>query len=1096
MENGAQNGLRTNHDRDLKVNGINGVSIMKREPSPNKLGKSSSAAVVNGGYDTPMDADPPNTQAQAASSAPDQDLKMKNLPPEIAHITQNFIPLPFILHRLAQKSHNDLQAKMEELAKIPIHGGVNGATGTAEDNSEENQNKKANLLHFIQDMHGKWVKALVISEWSRKASQVSRLIDLNVHISEQVGKYDLGLDFMGRIKRDLYGARLPDPDIKTALQVLSTGQAPWMPEFGYIDPPPLTVAEQLKWVSELNTLLSVRLNLEDHDKIPYQFRDYRIDSGRVTFKVKGEFEVDLTIADEDFEKQFWFINFRYNFSPAPQDLPEALMAFVEMKVNEALGIDGLRGCYEFLHEFVLTHKINELRRQALVLSRGRWIENIKIERLNRALSIQYWTTRFTASGPNAGPKSWIIVGINSAKAPPRNSPPGTRPTSYLALRWFRDGKEIKDVEVLADTEKISAEVLLKRIIAKHVEHILSSMYAKLLSKPRFEKRQASVSLRINSEEPSESTLMVQLTHSQRLTLRMNMTTGLFNMQPAARSLISRGEVFLNQRCKNPIEDGVVQIESIRWQSEFDEIIRRGKGSGWHMSRRPVNSDEVKRLHSSREHCQTLWLKREGWSPAWYLVVCLSLAGDTWWLVEVMDDTPPTEAKGNPPKPRSKPLNNQANVRNSAIIEQPTARIKTYNLLPITSANPELSVTFFTDLSALTTGMIAQITDITALRKNKIQYAAKRADNPYFSPRLKIPALYVRLASILPPQSGERKLKQPRGSWAEEFVQIVFRGVRGAAVPSNRRLEVSADVKIVVNDKSKFALIKGNVDHDVIYQPRTGQFRIQLRTEIGKSFIESLTTRLKAIDRLVEFVAAMSSRANTVKCESVTLRKVVFTYGTTGTEQPAAGGQPNQPRWRVVLDLARSEKVDITLEKGNPHIRVQDMLERLVNSPVGFEQLPYWLQVTLPLHRGLDSIEDSWAEVTANNQGDLQILPRALDWLSVHFELPGAPNKPPRKLCLSFKLKSRRGQLWWNMERHRRPDETPKKEEDVFDAALQPVFESRGDGWQGHGKSAVAHPNGKSIEGLLAKVSDAVKVLATGSSPSAPAGSQGAAIVLD
>ena len=461
----------------------------------------------------------------------------------------------------------------------------------------------------------------------------------------------------------------------------------------------------------------------------------------------------------------------------------------------------------------------------------------------------------------------------------------------------------------------------------------------------------------------------------------------------------------------------------------------------------------------------------------------------------MDDVSPDEAKGNPPKARNQPLSIQANVRNSAMIEQPTARIKTYNLLPITSANPELSVTFFTDLSALTTGMIAQITDITTLRKNRIHYATKHANNPYLSPRLRIPGLYVRLVSILP-QSGEQKSKQPRGSWAGEFVQIVFRGVRGAPVPSSRRLEVSADVKILVNDKSKFALIKGNVDHDVFYQPRTGQFRLQLRTEIGKSFIDSLATRLKAIDRLVEFVAAMSSRANSVKCESVTLRKVVFTYGTPGPEHVAASDQKAQPRWRVVLNLATSEKVNITLEKGNPHIRVQDMLERLVNSPVGFEQLPYWLQVTLPLHRGLDSIGDVWAEVAANNQGDFQILPRALDWLNIHFELPAASGKTSRTLCLSFRLKSRRGQLWWNVERYHRPGDPPKKEEDALDAALRPVFNSRSDGWQGHGKSAVANPYGNGIEDLLSKISGAVKALATGGSPPGPSGSHDAAIVLD
>lgn len=489
------------------------------------------------------------------------------------------------------------------------------------------------------------------------------------------------------------------------------------------------------------------------------------------------------------------------------------------------------------------------------------------------------------------------------------------------------------------------------------------------------------------------------------------------------------------------------------------------------------------------------MTRGGW------LKCKSLqhqrrSGDETLTLLSMNDTLPNESKVNPPRSRNQALGNQINARNSALNEQPTARIKTYNLLPLTSANPDLSVTFFTDLSALTTGMISQITDITTLRKNNIPYAAKPVENPYLSPRLKIPGIYVRLVAILPPQSGEHKLKQPRGSWAEEFVQIIFRGVRGAAVPTNRRLEVSADVKIVVNDRSKFALIKGNVDHDVSYHPRTGHFKLRLRTEIGKSFIESLAARLKAIDRLVEFVAAISSRANTVKCESVTLRKVIFTYGTPGAEQVAPTGQENHPRWRVVLDLARSEKVNITLEKGNPHIRVQDMLERLVNSPVGFEQLPYWLQVTLPLHRGLDSIEDSWAEAAANNQGELQVLPRALDWLNVHFQLPASSKTPSRTLRLSFRLKSRRGQLWWNLERYTCPEDPPRKEDDAFDAALQPVFTGRGDGWQGHGRSAVAHPTGNSIESLLASISDAVKALAAVEAPHAPAGSQGVAIVLD
>lgn len=224
---GAQNGaaVRNNHDRDSKVaNGVNGA-VMKREPSPSKATKAGGlATVVNGDVDT-------QKAALAGSGALDQ-ANVSNLPPEIKHITENYFPLPFILQRLAQKSHNELQLKIEELASMPLGpGAMNGNTaGTGEDSSEANQNKKANLLSFVGELHSKWVKALVISEWSRKSGQVSKLIDLHGHMLEELRKYDMLLDRMGHIKRNLYGARLPDPDLKTALQVLSSGQAPWMPD--------------------------------------------------------------------------------------------------------------------------------------------------------------------------------------------------------------------------------------------------------------------------------------------------------------------------------------------------------------------------------------------------------------------------------------------------------------------------------------------------------------------------------------------------------------------------------------------------------------------------------------------------------------------------------------------------------------------------------------------------------------------------------------------------------------------------------------------------------------------------------------------------
>lgn len=394
-------------------------------------------------------------------------------------------------------------------------------------------------------------------------------------------------------------------------------------------------------MNELNVLLSVRLNLDEYDKIPHWFRNYTIDNGRVTFKVEGEFEVDLTIADDDFEKQWWFLDVRFAFSPAPAEPSDVLRYFIESKVNESLEVHGLKGCYEYLHEYVLTHKIQTLRRQAALLSRRLWVDHTKVEPLKRALSIQYWPQRYLAVGPKqgtnsaipAGPKSWFIIGVNSAKTPPHNAPLGAPVTSNIVIRWFRDGKEVKDEDLSFNTKEISAEALLKQIIGKHIKHILLSIYQKLLSKPRYADRKASISLNIDDDQPSDSCLMVQLTHEQTLKVRIDAITGSFIFHPHS-NLISRRQNFLNTRARDSIEDGLLQIENIRSESLFEELARRGRSMGWRMCKPPVHQEEMRKLHSSKEPNPAIWLKHESWNPLWFLVVSSSSAGDAWWLVSV------------------------------------------------------------------------------------------------------------------------------------------------------------------------------------------------------------------------------------------------------------------------------------------------------------------------------------------------------------------------------------------------------------------------------------------------------------------------------
>lgn len=423
-------------------------------------------------------------------------------------------------------------------------------------------------------------------------------------------------------------------------------------------------------------------------------------------------------------------------------------------------------------------------------------------------------------------------------------------------------------------------------------------------------------------------------------------------------------------------------------------------------------------------------------------------------------------------------------------------------------NPEFSAAFFTDLASVTTDAISQITDITTFRSRKLPYTMRSAQNPYISSRLKMPALYVRTSSILPPplQTGAHGPRRPKEPWAGDYVQIIFRGVRDPAGPRAgiyRRLEATREVTVTVRDKSKFSLIKrGYVDHDVYYHPPSGQFKMNIRHAVDKTIMESLATRLKAIDRLVEFVASINGRTTAgVQCESVTLRKFIFTYNAMGSNPSATEG-----RWRVTLDLAKGEEVHISLEPNNPHKRVWDMLKKLVNSPIGLEQLPRWLQYTLPVYRALDTIEDAWKADGSSASGCfVEVNIRTIEWISLHFQLASPlpnNNKPPRSLQLCVQAKDRKGHLWWHVERYPRERAV---QQDEFEAVLQPIFGSGAshEGWEGLQTSAVASANGGGIEALLLRISDAVRAAVRGQPAAAPApmsvsvgSSQGAAIVLD
>ncbi|POR31632.1 Mediator of RNA polymerase II transcription subunit 14 [Tolypocladium paradoxum] len=1095
MEPTGQNGTRTDHDRDPAVNGVNGMSVGGGQGSAPDKGKAPAAsndnATVNGGEvggtalersrRPPPQAGGPSTEAHS---------RMNDLPDEIRHITEGFIPLSLLLTRLAQVTHNSLQEKVAELAKMPLptaaaNGTPSYTSGGPDDSSSDNLRKKGSLTSFAQDMHGKWLKALVITEWSRKSDMVSKLIDLKFHIDQQRILYDACLDNMVNVKRDLAFARMPSPDLKTALQVLSTGTAPWMPDLSYIDPPPLTPDEQLKWMNDLNTLLSLRLNLDDYDKIPYHFRNYEIGSGRVTFKVDGEFEVDLTIADEDFEKQFWFIDFRYAFAPAAASLSDALRTYLEGCVNEALSKDGLAGCYQFLHEFVLTCKINELKRQALQLSRSSWTGTLMVEPLNRALAIQYWTSRTAITGT----KSWILLAVNSGRRPNGKTDP--KSSSFLVAKWYRDNQEMTDVNVELDVKNLSTEALLRDVVARHIAIILTSIHDKLLTAARFQNREASMILDVAKSDPAASRLVMQVGYRSQATLLVEPMTGAFALKPHSRFTIQYEHQLNNG--KNAAEDGVACLENVRCALLDDEINRRGSCMGWLARKSPLMLEEMRSVTKLREWTRAVWLQKDGWGANWLVVVFLGLGGDEWWLLEASVPLSATPSPGINECLRNRDETNRA--------------VKFKAQLPLNKGYPDQSEAFWTNLALFATGIITQSVDMRELHRHRIK--SKSSDNVDVSlpQQVRLPSTEISLSALFPAMvscrsgdgadggssEGDHMAENaelfspmqkytgtaltPKQAWADDVVTINFKGIQSRSKSADEKREDGtrayelicvSDAIIKVRRPANFEALKNTVDRDVSYNPHRGEFSLRIRRRVGKPILDDLKSRIKAIDRFVNFFEALENVNGTITSEYATLKQVTFCYCEKHGQKGDNGlGETQTPkRWCVVLDLSKDD-IDIEIEAGNPHLRVVDLMQRLVNSDGGIGALMAWLPASLPALRAIDEMESRWASLQAEKRGRLVFSMKTIAWMSIGYDITATK----KHVALEVRLRRRRGQAWWHV--YRSDAGANAAPEDEFGKALKPIWAAKGEDWLGLMTGAAGEPS-SGVVGMLLAVDDAIR----------------------
>ena len=829
--------------------------------------------------------------------------RLDGLPIEIRQLTEHFRPFHRLVHRSVQKTWNTFSDLIDQLSEITAASSttassnsysrpqINGAASG--DQSPGNLEKKDRLLKFQQDERADYIKLLTLHDWFKKSHGIDWVIEMSMWMHDQRAHFTHAADFIGNMKRELALWQVPNPDLKTAIEVLSKGKVSSLSDLGYLPLKPLSSKKILRTLRDINILLCTRLSL--HDQVPLPLSRYRIHDGRVTFIVPHEFQLDLSVADEDHSSQFYFIDFRYVFLKPSTFLAGRLHDEFAAKVNDVLKTDGLLGCYEFLHDVTLSYKLNVLRKQILEMARKQWSENLRIDLINRTLVVQYWLNR-------PMPKSWIEIGVKSGRRKKRQDIFRSY-ESYLDLRWKPEKKEYLDIQVDFDTLPLSMEDLLHGIVSRHSSIILEGLYERLLQCKLFGRGQLSLELSCSDSDPGDCSLRIQLTSSKYTTVSVEPISGSLILQPA--SLLSGRTEFELNRLQNPAEDGVQRISMLRCLAAEQEMARQANIAGWEVLQTFRLSQSELRAVFPSDILRYLLVRLPSWQPSVMMATTFGIEGDKWWLLF--------------------PSEQNFSSRSTILLSQ---EIDCSSLLDEDETN---SMNRFSQLNYFASGAITwKVAEQDLRRKNLF---CQLPALPQFQKDVQLPLIGVKyvladarraLESISPTiesngaQTGSLPSPQPDkndddASWIQPSVWLKFCGLND--LTHNARLIAKGRTTASAKVLQSLASLTGpgfKIKEDA------GEFVMSFQVPIGQSFVTELFATLRNFDRLLSCLTIIRS-FDSMRIQSLSLSQVAIEYNP----ESALSASIDFPSPSSIVAIR------LLPESSNPHARICHFIEKLL-----------------------------------------------------------------------------------------------------------------------------------------------------------------------
>lgn len=824
-----------------------------------------------------------------------------------------------LIERLSQQCFADLSTMLTEMSETTFGqqgAQPNGVPLSSNDQNQSSLQKKRSFMQFANGQRDRFIKTLVLTDWAQNAGDdMAKLVDIKVWQEKQANEQRRAIDFIGITKNDTRGAKMPNPNIEGALELLATGRAARVPDLGYLPPKRLTAKQLLRTLQNMNVALSTRLNL--HEELPPHFNDFSIANGRATFRVPTEFEVDISVADEDPSTQFFFIDIRFLFSPKPMVSHVDLRKHIEGHLNKELESKGLRGCYDFLHNFVLTHKINMLRDQTERIQRekltDKWHGCVFADRRNRVLTIQYW-----AGLP--GKKSWLEFGVSTGKD--RNAKSSRSPTPRVVARWFRRNEEVKDTAIEIDWKDIDVENILSMITSRHASWLLNEIRERLktLAGPN---SKMEVVLTSSDQLADGSSLKLSLPGMLApLTVRFESITGRLSISPGSIR-ITKMERDLNGNANPDYGEALANLVCVSLQ---DRIDKASKLAEWQDVRHNFRQEALRNAFGKNFRTYKAYFCSRYWSPKWALFVTCSLSGEEWWIARIED---------------------RAATAGSALIKdiKDARRLSGTEILPPGRTIPRALLLQIEKMAVAEVSFAVLSQQFTSMN---IDFRTEKLASLTFEDTSSIATSLPKLAVFF---RGSSLFKDSRGqNFIVDCVRFTHCGLPASTAEGDGAADTSHELRLTVKtgrlQNLKEYLSTKSRDADIAMN-ESNALALKLRTSFGQPYMDQLISRLKGCDRLDRYLADM--RRFKFKCNTLGFHKVAFTYA----EAPEATA--------VVTFSGQDEGFPATLKlepEDNAHRRARSVLEKAFNTKLGepFHLLCQLLSASTHVHRGLDQIE--------------------------------------------------------------------------------------------------------------------------------------------